>query len=116
MTLPSKRPARDPGSLDPAVLDALANVMDPEIGLSLVDLGLVYRAVVGGDAVEVALTLTTRACPLGEMILDEARDSLAQRFPGHSRIDVRLVWEPLWTPDFITPRGRDLLGRPSRTA
>ena len=66
--------------LDPDVLDCLLEVMDPEVGLSVVDLGLVYRATRGDNGIAVALTLTTRACPLGEMIVEDARERLARRF------------------------------------
>jgi len=107
---------RAPQSLDPDVLDCLQAVMDPEIGLSVVDLGLVYRAERGDDGVDVALTLTTRACPLGEMILEEARERLVRRFRDVPRITVELVWSPLWTPDRITPRGRELMGHAPRQA
>jgi metal-sulfur cluster biosynthetic enzyme len=103
-------------SLDPDILDCLQEVMDPEVGLSVVDLGLVYRAERGDDGIDVALTLTTRACPLGEMILEDARERLARRFQGVTRIAVELVWSPLWTPDRITPQGQELLGRAPRKA
>jgi metal-sulfur cluster biosynthetic enzyme len=103
-------------SLAPDVLDCLQEVMDPEVGLSVVDLGLVYRAERGDDGIDVALTLTTRACPLGEMILEDARERLVRRFQGVTRIAVALVWSPLWTPDLITPQGRELLGRAPRKA
>ena len=103
-------------SLDPDVLDCLQEVMDPEVGLSVVDLGLVYRAERGDDGVDVALTLTTRACPLGEMILEDARERLVRRFQDVPRVAVELVWSPIWTPDRITPRGQELLGRAPRKA
>ncbi|WP_296524443.1 metal-sulfur cluster assembly factor [Rhodoplanes sp.] len=102
--------------LDPDVMDCLGAVLDPEIGLSVVDLGLVYEARRSADAVAVALTLTAQACPLGEMIVEDARDALAARFPDVPRIDVALVWDPPWNPDRITDRGLALLGRPPRTA
>ena len=102
-------------ALDPDVLNCLTDVLDPEIGLSVVDLGLVYQARRTTDAVEVALTLTTRACPLGEMIVEEARERLAHRFQDAPRIDIRLVWDPVWKPDFITARGQELLGHAPRT-
>lgn len=103
-------------SLDPDVLECLQEVMDPEIGLSVVDLGLVYQAERGGDGVDVALTLTTRACPLGEMFLEDARERLVRRFRDVPRITIELVWNPIWTPDRITPRGQEVLGRAPRTA
>lgn len=102
-------------ALDPEILDCLMDVMDPEIGLSIVDLGLVYQANRTPEAVQVALTLTTRACPLGEMIVEEARERLTRRFQDASQVDVGLVWDPLWKPDFITARGQELLGRTSKT-
>jgi metal-sulfur cluster biosynthetic enzyme len=108
------RTAKQP--LEPDLLECLLEVMDPEIGLSIVDLGLVYRAARTPDAIEVDLTLTTRACPLGEMIAAEARERLAQRFQDPPRIDVRLVWAPAWSPDLITDRGRARLGHPPRSA
>jgi metal-sulfur cluster biosynthetic enzyme len=103
-------------ALDPAVMDCLQAVLDPEVGLSVVDLGLVYEARRSADAVAVALTLTARACPLGEMIVDDARDALAERFADVSRIDVALVWDPPWNPDRITDRGLSLLGRSPRSS
>ncbi|WP_245431160.1 metal-sulfur cluster assembly factor [Rhodoplanes roseus] len=111
-TLSASSPA---DTLDPDVMDGLKDVIDPEVGLSVVDLGLVYAARRTDDVVEVELTLTARACPLGEMILEDARDALAERFPAIPHIDVALVWDPPWDPDRITDRGLALLGRPPRT-
>jgi metal-sulfur cluster biosynthetic enzyme len=96
--------------LDPDVTDCLHAVMDPEVGLSVVDLGLVYHATRSAEGVNVAITLTTQACPLGEMIVEEARERLAARFPEAPSIAVDLVWTPPWSPDLITDRGRELLG------
>lgn len=104
-----------PGSavaLDPDILDTLQGVMDPEVGLSIVDLGLVYHAMRAADAITVAITLTTRACPLGRMIVGDAEMRLRQRFPDVGMVDVKLVWEPPWKPDRITEHGRAMLGHP----
>lgn len=102
--------------LDPDLLECLVDVMDPEIGLSVVDLGLIYRATHDENGINVALTLTTRACPLGEMIIEDARERLASRFPDSPRIGFDLVWQPPWNPDRITDRGRELLGRQPKEA
>ncbi|WP_262266304.1 metal-sulfur cluster assembly factor [Microvirga yunnanensis] len=102
--------------LDPDVIDCLLEVMDPEVGLSVVDLGLVYRATRGDDGIAVALTLTTRACPLGEMIVEDTRERLARRFQDVRRIAVELVWSPPWTPERITERGLELLGHHTQGA
>jgi metal-sulfur cluster biosynthetic enzyme len=108
--------ARQNRFLDPDITECLLDVMDPEVGLSVVDLGLVYDASRDADGINVAITLTTRACPLGEMIVEEARERLAGRFPDAPRIAVDLVWQPPWTPDLITDRGRELLGRHPKEA
>jgi metal-sulfur cluster biosynthetic enzyme len=105
-----------PPALDPDVLESLQDVMDPEVGLSIVDLGLVYGASRTRDAIQVAITLTTRACPLGAMIVEDARERLVHRFQDVSCIDVNLVWDPPWNPNLITDRGLELLGRPPRNA
>jgi metal-sulfur cluster biosynthetic enzyme len=97
-------------------LDCLGEVMDPEVGISVVDLGLIYRAARTAERIDVALTLTTRACPLGDMLVAEARERLALRFQDVESIDVRLVWEPLWTPALMTNRGLALLGLQPRHA
>lgn len=99
-------------SLDPDILDTLRAVIDPEVGLSIVDLGLVYHAMRTADAIAVAITLTTRACPLGRMIVNDAETRLRQRFPDIGMVDVKLVWEPPWKPDRITEHGRAMLGHP----
>lgn len=100
---------------DPDVLDCLLDVLDPELGLNVVDLGLVYRASRTGDAIQVAMTLTTRACPLGGLIVEEAREHLQRRFRDAPSIDVSLVWDPPWSPNLITERGRELLGHSPRS-
>ena len=101
-------------TLDPDILDCLLEVMDPEAGLSVVDLGLVYRAVRNKDGVDVMLTLTTRACPLGGMIVEDARERLSRHFQDVPKITVSLVWSPPWNPDRITDRGLELLGHRPR--
>lgn len=98
---------------DPRVLDALRGVDDPEVGINIVDLGLVYCALRRGNRIHVDLTLTSRACPLGESVLSAVEAALESAFPGHVP-DVNLVWEPPWHPDFITEDGQRQLGRPPR--
>ncbi|KAA5595981.1 metal-sulfur cluster assembly factor [Blastochloris sulfoviridis] len=110
---PSPAPSPPPAALDPEVLDCLSAVIDPEIGLSVVDLGLVYRAARTAAGIEVDLTLTAQACPLGDMIVEDARSALRRRFVD-APVDVALVWEPAWSPDRITDHGLKLLGRTPR--
>ena len=98
--------------LDPEICDCLRAVIDPEIGINIVDLGLVLTAEHAPGRIEVKLTLTSRACPLGDMVLDDARAALAARFPSVPDVNVQLVWEPQWSQDFVTDRGFELLGLP----
>lgn len=104
----------DRAALDPDVLSALADVVDPEVGIGIVDLGLVYHASRSATDVAVDMTLTTQACPLGEMIVEEARAALQHRFPQTANIHVRLVYSPAWSPERISDRGRALLGYTGR--
>lgn len=84
---------------DADVLVTLRKVSDPEIGISIVDLGLVCRAVRTASGIDVALTMTTPSCPLGEMLVQEARDILRREFPEAPSVRVELVWDPPWSPD-----------------
>lgn len=92
------------------VLEALKGVADPEIGVNIVDLGLVCRAEHGPEGIEVALTLSTPSCPLSEMIVEEVREALHARFAGAPTIKVELVWDPPWTPERMSEAARRLLG------
>lgn len=91
------------------VLEKLKSVIDPELGLNVVDLGLVYDVRIDGGTVSVDLTMTTPACPLGEQICDDARAQLLT-LSGVERADVNLVWEPAWSPERLTPEARLALG------
>jgi metal-sulfur cluster biosynthetic enzyme len=81
-----------------AVLDALRAVRDPELGLSIVDLGLVYAARVEDTRVHVTMTLTARGCPLHQVMTDWVRAAVA-RLPGVTAVEVALTFDPPWTPD-----------------
>ena len=88
----------------------LHSVMDPETGLSVVDLGLIGELRELNGALHVRMTLTHESCPLGAFILNMVRDALAPLCPD-ARPTVELSFDPPWTPDRITPAGRAALGR-----
>lgn len=89
---------------------ALCEVMDPETGINLVDLGLIYDAHRTGEgAVSVTMTLTTPACPAGGTMIDGVERRLL-RIDGVRTVDVELTFDPPWTPDAITQAGRAALG------
>ncbi|HMU40351.1 MAG TPA: metal-sulfur cluster assembly factor [Pseudomonadota bacterium] len=99
----------DNESLDEQVRAALFSVIDPELGMNIVELGLVYRIDVLGDSVEVDLTMTTPACPLGEHIANEAKHAI-EAIPGVVLAEVNLVWDPPWTPSRMSPQAKEALG------
>lgn len=86
-------------------------VLDPELGLNIVDLGLVYLARRSQNEIEVKLTLTSRACPLAEMVIEEVRERIASTYPQIARVNIQLVWDPVWTPSLITDSGYEQLSR-----
>ncbi|PDV99911.1 metal-sulfur cluster assembly factor [Candidatus Chloroploca asiatica] len=94
---------------------ALKNVIDPEIGLDIVNLGLVYRidVVEEGAKVDIDMTLTTPACPAGPQILDQARRevmALADVYKDLEDVKINLVWTPFWNPSLMSEEARDELG------
>lgn len=94
------------GQASPDVLrELLGEVIDPEIGINIVDLGLVYDVRLSGDGVAtVVMTLTTPGCPLGGYLDDEIRQVLWGA-PGVADVDVRIVWDPPWNPGQMMSEG-----------
>ncbi|HWP36511.1 MAG TPA: metal-sulfur cluster assembly factor [Gemmatimonadales bacterium] len=89
---------------------ALRQVKDPEIGLSVIDLGLVYDVQVDEQGiVDVTMTLTSPGCPSGPEIMADV-DRVARSLEGVTGVNVDLVWEPYWTPERIDPKVRAFLG------
>ncbi|HWG84329.1 MAG TPA: metal-sulfur cluster assembly factor [Deinococcales bacterium] len=87
----------------------LTQVVDPELGLDIVDLGLVYDVQVDLPTARVTMTLTTPGCPLHDSMTDGVREALS-RLPGVRDVQVDLVWEPRWTPERMTEGARRRLG------
>jgi metal-sulfur cluster biosynthetic enzyme len=88
----------------------MRQVDDPEAGMNIVDLGLVYGIDVAGGAVRIDLTMTTAACPMADMIVDQVRDAVTATVPAGTAVDVQLVWDPPWTPDRMTGIAREHFG------
>lgn len=82
------------------VTDALRTVYDPEVGMSVVDLGLIYGVEVSGRTVKVTMTLTAPGCPVHDMMSGWVRTAV-MAVPGVERVDVSLTFDPPWTPDRI---------------
>jgi len=84
------------------VLDALRQVLDPEIGMNIVELGLIYDVKIAGSGVHIAMTLTTAGCPMGESIRGGAEVALLN-LPTVTEAQVELVFDPPWHPGMISP-------------
>lgn len=91
------------------LIQALKTVIDPELNVNVVDLGLVYSVQTEEDRVAVEMTLTSPACPMGPEILRNTVAAL-EKLEGVAKADVRLVMSPPWTPDRMTDEARDELG------
>ena len=112
------------GPSEEALLDALRSVDDPEAGMNIVELGLVYSAEAAPDrnapvqdrnapvrwTATVRMTMTSAACPLGDYLTDSVRDTLRARFPELEQVNVELVWEPPWTPERMSEEARNFFG------
>lgn len=92
------------------VFEALKKVIDPEVGINIVDLGLVYK-IESKDAegIQVEMTLSTPGCPMGDAIIANAESEIKNVFPDKN-VNVNLVWEPAWKTDFVTAEGKKALG------
>jgi len=89
---------------------ALRKVKDPELGLNIIDLGLVYEIIVDEKQnIHVDMTLTSPGCPAGPQIMTDVERAL-QALPGVGEVELNLVWSPYWTPDRIEPRVRAYMG------
>lgn len=97
----------DPGP----VRAALRTVIDPELGINLVDLGLVYDVAVVDGIAYVTLTTTTPACPIGAFLEDQVRFAVL-RLPGILGVEVEIVHEPHWSPALMSDDARRILGWP----
>ena len=91
------------------VEDALTNVIDPELGLDFVELGLIYGISVDGGDVHVTYTLTTPACPIGPMVAEQIEEFVSE-LDGVTSVDSELVFTPPWTPDKMSEDAKFALG------
>ena len=92
------------------VRKALRQVKDPELGLNIIDIGLIYDVTVIGDGdVNVKMTLTSPGCPAGAEIMEDARQ-VVEQLEGVTSVNIELVWEPYWTPEKMDPRVKAFMG------
>ncbi len=91
------------------VTEALSNVIDPELGLDFVELGLVYGVEVEDDEVYVTFTLTSAGCPIGPQVSDQMREFVGE-LDGVSKVHPKMVFSPPWSPDRMSEDAKFALG------
>ena len=96
--------------MDEQLLVALRQVVDPELRINIVDLGLVYSAAVVDGEAEVAMTLTAPGCPMARFLTEMAEAAIWKQVPEVKSVRVRLVWSPPWQPSMMSDAARDELG------
>lgn len=84
------------------VLDAMHDVIDPELGYNIVDIGLIYEVHVNDDVAQIIMTMTTPGCPAQDYIMLGVRER-GMRIPGVKDVEVELIWHPPWSPQMMTP-------------
>lgn len=104
-------PATSTGEAE--ILQALKTVIDPELGLNIVELGMVNTAVWRDDNIDVAITPTSPSCPLPQLLVDDAERALRERFPDADAVRIEIVWDPPWSADRLSLEARRKLGLPA---
>ena len=92
------------------IREILKTVIDPEIEINIVDLGLIYEIKHDAVNIDIEMTLSTPACPIGDTIIMNVIESVKQDFPAHE-VNVNLTFEPPWNPDMISPEGKIAINR-----
>ena len=103
-------PYDGPEALRRPIIDALTRVVDPELAMSIVDVGLIYGVVVTDALLHVLLTMTSAACPVTDLIVEEVETELDRVAPPQLLIKVELVWEPPWTTSQMSDRAKRFMG------
>jgi metal-sulfur cluster biosynthetic enzyme len=91
------------------IYEKLKEIYDPEVGINIVDMGLIYSLDMADNKVEITMTLTSPGCPAGPQILSQV-DSQVKTVAGVEDVDIKVVWSPPWSPDMLSEEARDQLG------
>ena len=92
------------------IREALKYVKDPEVGINIVDLGLVYDVVVQSDRVDVSMTMTSPTCPLHAVITRNVENTIRAKFQAARHVKIELIWDPPWDPIMMSRKARQTLG------
>ena len=91
------------------IMETLSRILDPEIGINIVDLGLVYNLILDEKTIKIIMTLTTPGCPMHSSI-SQGVENAVRRLDNSREVKVELVWAPKWTPDMMSENARRQLG------
>ena len=91
------------------IYEKLKEIYDPEVGINIVDMGLIYSLDIADNKVAITMTLTSPGCPAGPQILSQV-DSQVKTVAGVEDVDINVVWSPPWSPDMLSEEARDQLG------
>ena len=92
-----------------SIYEKLKQIYDPEVGVNIVDMGLIYSLDIADNKVEITMTLTSPGCPAGPQILGQV-DTQVKTLDGIEDVDIKVVWSPPWSPDMLSEEARDQLG------
>jgi metal-sulfur cluster biosynthetic enzyme len=103
-------PYQGPEDLQAPIVAALRRVVDPEMALNIVDVGLVYGVSAAAGRVHLRLTMTSAACPVIDLILEDVETELDRSLPAEWLIQVELVWQPPWSSDRMSASAKQFMG------
>lgn len=107
---PLPYPYTGPDALRQPIEQALHRVVDPEVAMTIVDVGLIYGVTATEARLHVVLTMTSPACPVTDLIIEEVETELEGIVPYMMRIEVELVWDPPWSTDRMSVRAKEFMG------
>lgn len=92
------------------ILELLKNVMDPELEINIVDLGLIYEITYNGETnIDIEMTFSTPSCPLGDTIVTNVKETIQQKHPGFNT-KIEIVFDPPWSVELVSEDGKKILG------
>ena len=92
-----------------AVFEAVKEIIDPEVGINIVDMGLIYGVDIEDEIVNITMTLTSPGCPAGGQLINGTQHVI-QQLEGVDEVNINVVWTPRWTPEMMTEEAKDELG------
>ena len=92
-----------------SVFEAVKEIIDPEVGINIVDMGLIYGVDIEDETVNITMTLTSPGCPAGGQLINGTQH-VTQQLEGVEEVNINVVWTPRWTPEMMTEEAKDELG------